>query len=457
MPRPEQLVSGVAELDRAVQGTHAAAAAARLWRQLAAEGRIPAEAFAALGCHEPAEEPPFVYEYQERWAVPAPELAAGEAPRVDGSVGHDHAAVLTAAGEVWETRYRNIGTRTSESDPSSCDEASLRCAQRVALPWPAAAVRCGTGFSVALRRGGGAVCSWGRRNRKGQLGREGRYHEPLEVSGLPPDDPVVVLAALKRGVIVITARDEAYGWGSNHNDCLCLDVATYPTPTRIPSLCGLGVRRIACTRGQAVAEANGPEGGQLVHWGFGCGSVPVPVPVSPGPHSPIFPLRSLTAAEFSGAAAADASGQLWVKWYFWYKLTRLGIPDGDRALRAAAMFPKTFVVLTATGHLWDLRAGPDSSPRSGPEPAAANWRSITVEQPELPLGLLPVGGMSYSVGLLLRDACCGKARLRTFARIAAHRGVPSDVVRAVLARYMVHEVYMTGPESDPFGWPLVRW
>eukprot|EP01062_Namystynia_karyoxenos_P048400 TRINITY_DN3681_c1_g1_i1.p1 TRINITY_DN3681_c1_g1~~TRINITY_DN3681_c1_g1_i1.p1 ORF type:complete len:529 (+),score=55.11 TRINITY_DN3681_c1_g1_i1:77-1588(+) len=328
---------------------------------------------------------------------------------------------------------------------------------RVRLPWLAAAVSCGDSFSVALRRGGTAVCSWGEEGV--MLGRSGASKLPAEVQGLPPGDPVALLEAGPRSVIAVTQSGDAYGWGSNMSGELALPLTTRQggVPLRIAALSGRGLRRLTCggsgRNGSirfAVAETGA---GELLGWGV----LPVQAAVSAARQVPqpprqlhpragriIFPLRTVAAGCAAAVAVADGAGQLWCLWEGQDNLASVGLPTMERVVRAAVgeaicLGANAFIVaLTAGGCLWECRA-------------AAFCRSITAAHPDL-LGLLPCKTRAGSVPLIA-DVCGGIARLRLLARIAVRLRLPCDPVHAILTGFVVHQDFMTGPADAPFSWP----
>eukprot|EP01062_Namystynia_karyoxenos_P044967 TRINITY_DN3328_c3_g1_i1.p1 TRINITY_DN3328_c3_g1~~TRINITY_DN3328_c3_g1_i1.p1 ORF type:complete len:406 (+),score=50.28 TRINITY_DN3328_c3_g1_i1:82-1299(+) len=294
-------------------------------------------------------------------------------------------------------------------------------------------VGCGLAFAVALHRCG-ALSSWGCPEAMA-LGRGGPASRPAVVAGVPP---VALLGVGTCFAIALTRDDKAYAWGKNSSAQLCLGRAGgfEPVPRRAERLCGLGLRRIACGGSCAVAETVG----ELVWWGtvareeqFRPKRVPWEGPVS-------LPLRGLVLIELveCTAVAVDADGAVWCC------RLRSGMrraPLGRRALCIAAGHYAA-VALTEHGLLYDIRL-------VGNE---ASCRCINLLHPELPLGLVPHGGAGSFEVALIHDHCCGKERLRLFARIAARVGVPSDWVRVTLTPLMVGAVHLTGTAADPFGW-----
>eukprot|EP01062_Namystynia_karyoxenos_P022212 TRINITY_DN18494_c0_g2_i1.p1 TRINITY_DN18494_c0_g2~~TRINITY_DN18494_c0_g2_i1.p1 ORF type:complete len:470 (+),score=68.18 TRINITY_DN18494_c0_g2_i1:85-1410(+) len=373
--------------------------------------------------------------------VDVPELATARMPLSDCSAATTRIALLTTRGEVF--------CRGGTGNVEQCGGEGLAVAP---VPWPAAAVRAGNHYFLALSRKG-SVCSWGRGGDEEVdwvLGRRDCGGVPCEVKGLPEDDPVIMVETGFLFAIAVTRSRAVYGWGSNRGGVLALDgrPAEVPTPQRSAELSRRGLRRIACGRAFAVGEAGqelvywgvcGPDFGPLArkpHWG--------PVPLRPRAGAVAFPLRSLAAGTLRTVAAADAAGQLWCAWDVEHCISPAGLPAAERVVRVACCcvgdwLTSLAVALTAEGRLWDCR---ESVP----------CRSIDATHGR-PLGLLPRGGyMAFRI-FLIPDCCGGKGRLRLFARIAMRLRVPSDPLLAVLTVLMVHGDFFTGPLDDPFGCP----
>eukprot|EP01062_Namystynia_karyoxenos_P022837 TRINITY_DN18788_c0_g1_i1.p1 TRINITY_DN18788_c0_g1~~TRINITY_DN18788_c0_g1_i1.p1 ORF type:complete len:426 (+),score=117.03 TRINITY_DN18788_c0_g1_i1:70-1278(+) len=365
---------------------------------------------------------------------PGPPLDPGAPAVVEWSVGFDHLAGLTAAGGVvccGDNSRGQLGCGGGED--SERPVAAL-------MPWPASALACGGQFTAALRRGGGAVCSWGH-VRSGGLpgGGAGRSDRPSEVSGLPRGDPVAILAAGAAFAIVITERDVAYGWGRCDPAALALGsgCGERDAPVRIPALSGRRVRRLACGAAHGVAEA--AQG--LLGWGVGAdswaflarpqrrasqGRAEGLPRVLEGAAAMRYPLRSL-AASCAYAAAADAAGA--VRLWGWVQErhaqgARAGLPPGERAVRLAAA-QQGAVALTESGALWDCG---DPSHCRRIEGAAR--------------GLLPWGGGAGGYVVLAPDYGIDKMRARMFFLAAVRRRLlPRDLLLAtaecfVLAGYI---------------------
>eukprot|EP01062_Namystynia_karyoxenos_P072227 TRINITY_DN681_c0_g2_i1.p2 TRINITY_DN681_c0_g2~~TRINITY_DN681_c0_g2_i1.p2 ORF type:complete len:443 (+),score=106.07 TRINITY_DN681_c0_g2_i1:79-1407(+) len=400
-----------------------------------------AAAAALLAAVAPADAEPTVYEYQHQMRVAEGEDRFGHAglPPAAGllrcSVGWGHAAFVAAQGTVLCAGENEEGQLGVGDDLPRVGFTAPR------LPWPAAAVRCGGAFCVALRRGGAAVCSWGDRDR---IGRGGDSARPAEVPGLPAGDPVVLLEAGYHSVIAVTASGAAYGWGMGVSSrIVAVGVSAYEeAPVRIAELSGRRLRRLACGCTSSLAET---EEGELLLWG-GLAPHLRAVPAD----GVAFPLRCMACCSVATPfALADAAGRVWTveEWdhhvgmpYRPVKVERAALPEGRRAVRVATARDEIIVVLTVCGELWDCGD-------------LRNCRRIGAQLPAPPRGLLPCGGADSDRVLLLPDPSCGRARLRLFARVAVRLGLPTDPLRAALVPYAVDGCYVTGPENDPFSWP----
>eukprot|EP01062_Namystynia_karyoxenos_P055039 TRINITY_DN45733_c0_g3_i1.p1 TRINITY_DN45733_c0_g3~~TRINITY_DN45733_c0_g3_i1.p1 ORF type:complete len:451 (+),score=79.58 TRINITY_DN45733_c0_g3_i1:66-1355(+) len=370
------------------------------------------------------------YEPEHHTVEEVSELAAA-LPLVDCSVGGKYIALLAPRGAML-CQGDNLRGHLGAGD-----KAVREGLNAPRLPWPAAAVRCGGDFGVALSREG-MVCSWGYDG--AELGRGGSGSSPAPVDALPWDDPVMFLDAGLDFAIAVTRAGDVYGWGSNRSGQLALGrtIRIAHAPQRVAPLCGRGLRRIACGGSFAIAETQS----QVLSWG-----PPVhghahlqPTPLPPSGGSVSFPLRSLAAGDRC-AAAADAAGRLWCLWQWGGSLTPGGLPAGEGVVRVTAgtEFVSVVVALTEEGRLWDC-------------PKRGFCRRIAAADGPL-LGLLPRGGPAAKRILLIPDSCGGKTRLRLFSRIAMRHGVPSDPVLGVLCGLMVHGDYITGELDAPFGCP----
>eukprot|EP01062_Namystynia_karyoxenos_P013778 TRINITY_DN14952_c0_g1_i2.p1 TRINITY_DN14952_c0_g1~~TRINITY_DN14952_c0_g1_i2.p1 ORF type:complete len:447 (+),score=59.62 TRINITY_DN14952_c0_g1_i2:91-1431(+) len=365
-----------------------------------------------------------VYEYclATRRVRRAPEFAGAAGVR-SCSVGKSHVALVDARGTVLSAGSSLLGELGTEDRFPRDGLSAAR------LPWPAAAVRSGNGFSVAVRRGGGDVSWWGLDRMIG-----GGPKLPAGLQGLPIGDPVALLDASESGVVAVTASGVALAWGAFGNGMRIEHVTAAP----IAALTGRHLRHLAYGFGVVAAET---EDGVLLMWQWGDqDATQAPQPQPPN-EAPAFPLRCLVVSDLS-IWYADAVGRVWQQRAGGYAEPpgRTPLPETQRAVRLAIAtstnFKERVAVLTERGELWDCTA-------RGP-------RSISAARPELPRGLLPYGGPAARRILLVQDSSGGKARLVLFARIAMRIGVPSDPVRELLPPFVVHEAYITGPASDPF-------
>eukprot|EP01062_Namystynia_karyoxenos_P017715 TRINITY_DN16557_c0_g1_i3.p1 TRINITY_DN16557_c0_g1~~TRINITY_DN16557_c0_g1_i3.p1 ORF type:complete len:467 (+),score=76.75 TRINITY_DN16557_c0_g1_i3:76-1401(+) len=380
--------------------------------------------------HEGAAPPAFyVYNPRERTVADGPGLAVADLP-VDGAVGMDRVALLTARGRVVCFGKNECG-QLGVGHLNACEGLTV-----ARLPWPAAMVRCGGPMTGAVRRGRRAVCSWGQGLPR-CLGRSGDSCTPADVQGLPPGDPISLFDAGFTAAIVITQSDKAYGWGCNADGELALgsDSRYEPVPRHIAALSGLGLRRLACGNMMAVAETRS---GQILGWGMldeDEGNEPSPVPLQSSAGCPTYPLRGL-AAGCEAVAAADAAGRLWIMWGS-AEFDSAALPSTERVVRAAVGDDwrpgvGAFVVAaTAEGRLWECR-------RSDP------CRSITAAHPQLPLGLLPCAGVAASHILLIRDLSCGPRRCVLFLLAAERRGLlpGGQMRRAALVPFFIDEDFI---------------
>eukprot|EP01062_Namystynia_karyoxenos_P012506 TRINITY_DN14503_c0_g1_i1.p1 TRINITY_DN14503_c0_g1~~TRINITY_DN14503_c0_g1_i1.p1 ORF type:complete len:435 (+),score=88.20 TRINITY_DN14503_c0_g1_i1:82-1305(+) len=320
-------------------------------------------------------------------------------------------------------------------------------------------VTCAATFTVALHLDG-SVSSWGKRKYRGRAGEAAR---PGGVRGLPP---VAALSCGTRTVMALTRDGEVYGWGSNGCGALALGQAAGPQlePVRIAALSGRGVRRVAFCVQFGVAET----ARRLLWWGGRSEQQPARLWCD---QEMSFPLRSLAVGVASGrvpepvllhAAAADAEGTLW---FCGVDCASGRCPPpqraelgGQRAVKVVAAAEThvdvcgriviewkltRMVALTEDGALWDV---------SDPTTAC---RCISAEFPAL-RGHVPYGGPHAPHILLVPNRCGGRRRLELFARVAMRLEIPSDPVREVLVPLTVHEAYLTGPSTDPFGAPFAR-
>eukprot|EP01062_Namystynia_karyoxenos_P031782 TRINITY_DN23552_c0_g1_i1.p1 TRINITY_DN23552_c0_g1~~TRINITY_DN23552_c0_g1_i1.p1 ORF type:complete len:475 (+),score=115.41 TRINITY_DN23552_c0_g1_i1:78-1427(+) len=307
-----------------------------------------------------------------------------------GSVGEEHFALLTAAGKVLclgDNKGGQLGTGGRGGLQATLMPALL--------PWAAQAVCCGSGFTVAVRAGGGAVGSWGQGSEVGELGREGPGSTPADIPGLPAGDPVVQVSAGGAHSVCLTGAGRVYSWGWNSRGQLALGVRGPPhlSPQLVPLLSSAGVTRIACG---AIFGAAETASGDLLGWGAGGGGglfkvdTPSPVSIAAEQAALQFPLRALAAGTHH-FGAADAAGRVWL----WGRLRAGGdkeaaalarLPTGGVTHLAAAKY--LTVALTETGELWDV-----SCP--------TRCRSISAAFPDLPRSTTAVGGSMASAVMLL--------------------------------------------------------
>eukprot|EP01062_Namystynia_karyoxenos_P041665 TRINITY_DN3038_c0_g1_i1.p1 TRINITY_DN3038_c0_g1~~TRINITY_DN3038_c0_g1_i1.p1 ORF type:complete len:935 (+),score=205.80 TRINITY_DN3038_c0_g1_i1:124-2928(+) len=437
-------------------GTPAAAAAMRVWSRMGQKGDLPREVLGQLREAPPASTLLMPRQYSSYRTIcpargglevhPGPELAGGAEELVDAAGGESHVAVLSAAGRVWCSGCNDDG-QLGTGDATQPHRPVL-----IRLPWKAEAVSCGDRVTLALRRGGTAVCSWGN---KWMLGREGESARPAEVVGLPADDPVRLVGVCNDEAsdgtgLVFTRGDQAYGWELGE------------LPELLPALSGLRVRGFAFIREWLLVmetQASQERPAELLL----SDQFRAPAPLRPAHGTVAFPLRSLAAGD-GAAAAVDGEGKLWIyqnERNVQRPLTQLHyVPlrnerAAGRAVRVAVWdkYGEVVVaVLAEDGRLWDVQRS---------KFGVGKWRVHCITsgyaQPELPLGLIPCPGRDLSHAVLLRDVCCGgKGRLRLLARISVRLGIPDDTVREVTAPFMVLGCYMIGPPNDPFGRSVYR-
>eukprot|EP01062_Namystynia_karyoxenos_P022843 TRINITY_DN18790_c0_g1_i1.p1 TRINITY_DN18790_c0_g1~~TRINITY_DN18790_c0_g1_i1.p1 ORF type:complete len:470 (+),score=52.62 TRINITY_DN18790_c0_g1_i1:69-1412(+) len=354
--------------------------------------------------------------------IDAPGLTTDH-PIVDCCIGLNHASLLTARGEVLCWGNNNSGQLgVGDRRP----RVGLRAAR---LPWPAHAVSSGNCFSVALRRGGGAICSWGWRD-QGRLGRGGDTAVPAAVVGLPRGDPVSLLAAGGAAVIAVTQSGEAYGWGGIEAMCGG-GVRDSQCAVRLPLLCGRGFKRLACGCDFGLAETHE---GTLMAFGHVPGQpYTAPRSLRPSAGRVAFPLRSLAAGHYA-AAAADAAGRLWCLWPQ-QDLAGAVLPPSERVVRAAVAGLATdrfAVALTAEGRLWECQPG-------------ATCRSI-VHAARVLQGtvLLPCRGSCADRIVFTPDPSCGLSRCRLLFLIAGRCGLlpGGQMRRAALATFLMDECWI---------------
>eukprot|EP01062_Namystynia_karyoxenos_P040489 TRINITY_DN29523_c0_g1_i1.p1 TRINITY_DN29523_c0_g1~~TRINITY_DN29523_c0_g1_i1.p1 ORF type:complete len:448 (+),score=89.63 TRINITY_DN29523_c0_g1_i1:77-1345(+) len=385
-------------------------------------------------------------------ATELPELGRA-GPLCGCGVGARHVSVIALCGGrvvhcAGDNSEGQLGVGDTQTDVSVESPAAVRDEdQRIAIrprqklvcTRPALravrAVCCGEDFTVALHHDG-SLSSWGS-NCSGQLGRVGDGSRPGAVQGLPP---VAVLAVGYDFAMAVTRHGEVFAWGCNGDGELALGCTSppQPAPVRVESLCGRGVRRVACSAAWSAAEV---AAGELLWWGWDGGAACASPAVLHGAAEMQWPLRSLAAGD-KFAVAADAAGAVWLCGVM---RSRRGPPsrvrlEGQRTVHLVASPPRVpeALALTDDGGLWDIAGD-------------GGCRNIRDESPALPQGLVPCGGSRAEQVVLIPSHCCGKPRLCLFARIAAHLRLPSDVVLAVLLHFMMDRLYITGNNDDPFG------
>eukprot|EP01062_Namystynia_karyoxenos_P017618 TRINITY_DN16504_c2_g1_i1.p1 TRINITY_DN16504_c2_g1~~TRINITY_DN16504_c2_g1_i1.p1 ORF type:complete len:509 (+),score=47.73 TRINITY_DN16504_c2_g1_i1:72-1598(+) len=361
------------------------------------------------------------YDPRDGLVAPAPELGplgVWGLPR-DCSEGGAHTALVTAQGLVLSAGENSRGQL------GSGDQAPRAALTASRLPWPAAAVRCGNRFSVALRRGGTAVCRWG------LLERFEGVEVPTELGGLPAGDPVVLLEAGSTFCIMVTASGNVYGCGSNIQ--LCIGTGFTEVPKHSESLSKLRLRRLACAVDFAVGEASC---GAVAIWGNHMRLGPTTLPCT---MRWSYPLLSL-AAGGRVVAAADSMGNLWSVDGSSGSCQKAPLPAGVRAVRVAVA-RSIIVALSADGRLWNCAQG-------------GSCRSIHAANPGLPLGLLPCGGVAARRFVLIPNPSCGYHRCRLLLLAAGRRVLlpGGEMQRAALIPFLIEEEYLfdkPDPDESP--------
>eukprot|EP01062_Namystynia_karyoxenos_P012508 TRINITY_DN14503_c0_g2_i2.p1 TRINITY_DN14503_c0_g2~~TRINITY_DN14503_c0_g2_i2.p1 ORF type:complete len:455 (+),score=79.49 TRINITY_DN14503_c0_g2_i2:91-1365(+) len=349
-------------------------------------------------------------------------LAGPLNPIIGCSISCNHTILHTARGGQVQCRGGNGDGQLGVGDNLPHDGLRL-----TVPPVDAATVYACNGASFA-RRNDKAILSWGHPHR---IGRDGPAAAPAVVEGLPP---ISLFATCSSRSIAISTEDEAFAWGYLDNELEMGVLALRPVP--VAALSGRGVCRLALGDAFSVAETRQ---GQLLVWGGVLDTECGPQPVQLRPAEVRFPLRSLVNHSMY-VYAADAVGAVW-RIDLRCDLTAVGLTRGAVKL---AQTDDYCAALTEEGDLW-LR-----------EMFGSSWGRVRALRSAGPLGLVPYGGSSARELLLAPDYCGGKCRLRLFARIAMCIGIPSDPVREVLSPLVVHEVYLTGPSSDPFGCTVAR-
>eukprot|EP01062_Namystynia_karyoxenos_P050531 TRINITY_DN39342_c0_g1_i1.p1 TRINITY_DN39342_c0_g1~~TRINITY_DN39342_c0_g1_i1.p1 ORF type:complete len:469 (+),score=89.29 TRINITY_DN39342_c0_g1_i1:82-1407(+) len=384
--------------------------------------------------------PVYVLEYDslERLRVRRASELDAAGPIKSCSVGGDHVALVAVRGGGLLCRGGN-----SDGQLGVGDEAPREGLCVTAPPRRASAVGAAQGVTVALRDDG-RVFSCGD---EGLIGRGGDCTVPAEVGGLPP---VALLATAADCAVVISTGDDAFVWGTRQSlYSWWPGDPEQPRPMRLAAFSGLGIRRLALGP-ETVAET---KQGELLLWegGVRClirefahpstgGAEQQPARLKP-PHMR-FPLRSLVIDGWGQVYAADGAGTVW-SFPCASDNSAVNRRLPRRAVQLAGM-RNDLVALTEEGGLW---TGTDHY---------NSWRPIRVARSDRPLGLLPYGGPQATQVVLAPDYSGGLERLRVFARIAVRVGVPCDPLREVLVPFVVHEVYLTGPSTDPFGDSVAR-
>eukprot|EP01062_Namystynia_karyoxenos_P076916 TRINITY_DN7631_c1_g1_i2.p1 TRINITY_DN7631_c1_g1~~TRINITY_DN7631_c1_g1_i2.p1 ORF type:complete len:488 (+),score=69.97 TRINITY_DN7631_c1_g1_i2:81-1466(+) len=396
-----------------IEGARTAAAAAAAWAQLDGSAAAPR----VVRVYDP---------FTHSVAI-APELTT-HFPVAAWSQSRWHAALRTPAGEVHCQGYNGAGQL------GVGDRMAREGLVPARLPWPAAVVSCGVGLSVALRRGGAAVCSWGGDGSLAQpaAGSSTDGSVPAEVRGIPDGDRVVLLQAGANFAIAVTKTGEVYGWGANWAGQLPLGLWA-DTPTRITALCARGLVRLACGC-FAVAETGD---GDLLLWDPRLGRDSPATRLRSAAGRVALPLLDLAAARCS-AAAVDGCGRLWSMWNDEEVLRSDVLPPGERVVQVAgaswqgraagghSALGTVFVALTVLGALWDCR--PNGARRIATAPA--------------PQVLLPWGGAAAERIILAPEPSCGMPRCRLLLLVAGRRRLfPADpqMVRIAVCLFLVPE------------------
>eukprot|EP01062_Namystynia_karyoxenos_P038941 TRINITY_DN28305_c0_g1_i1.p1 TRINITY_DN28305_c0_g1~~TRINITY_DN28305_c0_g1_i1.p1 ORF type:complete len:493 (+),score=113.43 TRINITY_DN28305_c0_g1_i1:66-1481(+) len=407
------------------------------------------------------------------------------------SVGEEHTVLVTQRREVVSvTDHDWVGLPDNMEDW----DGTLVHADRVLL---AEAAVAGEGIHAVL----GAA---GEVSTLGHPWDEGRKELP----------PAALLAASPYSFIVITAADEAYGfgpgqifsalglgsWNDDHYGCGAVS---------IPALSGLGVRRLACGAHLVVAEIE--EGGllfwechprdvvaeeseeeeedyeHLEDWGEAEEhELEAPVPAveavatealaraeqapAPAEHDV---LEKQAEASFEGPCfrmLPAGRGRRGVQWPLRSLVCsegglialadavgRVFIDSGYRCFAGPRLPAGVRAVRLAVAGEWSLRHREVIALTDDGDLWSIgkySCHNISAIHPQLPRGLIPHGGVSAPHVLLLPNHCGEPWQVRLFALIAARHGLPSDPVRDVLVHLVVHEAYITGgTRADPFGRP----
>eukprot|EP01062_Namystynia_karyoxenos_P004982 TRINITY_DN11760_c0_g1_i1.p1 TRINITY_DN11760_c0_g1~~TRINITY_DN11760_c0_g1_i1.p1 ORF type:complete len:394 (+),score=86.09 TRINITY_DN11760_c0_g1_i1:75-1256(+) len=357
------------------------------------------------------------------WELDDPGFGAA-GPVMDCSIGYQTCDHHHFAFHLHRSSTLFRAGQIEEWNPDDAEDSYMFESEELTPPFPTTlpgeiiAVGAGAEVGAAVCRDG-RVHSWGLDK---YIGRNGDGVVPAAVSGLPP---VALLAVGTDATVTISAEDEAHGWGNIRCDIHSVVSA----PMRIAALSGRHICRIAVGNCGGAAETRL---GELVTFGFGAlHRVRHVTEVAVR-----FPLRSLVCGTNSGVWVADAVGAVWFSAsYNWFNAVDL--PQRQRPVRLAA-HETGVVALTEKGELFMTKG------HSG------TWDAARAVAPALPRGVIPFGGPTSKMVVLLPDRCGGKQRLHVFARIAARLRLPCDPVRAVLVNFVVNDVYLVGSEWEPF-------
>eukprot|EP01062_Namystynia_karyoxenos_P006907 TRINITY_DN12413_c0_g1_i7.p1 TRINITY_DN12413_c0_g1~~TRINITY_DN12413_c0_g1_i7.p1 ORF type:complete len:391 (+),score=26.94 TRINITY_DN12413_c0_g1_i7:89-1174(+) len=334
---------GTAQKGGEVLGYSAAKGKGRGAAAAAGEQRSGAAAALAAVC---------AYDPATRSVAAVPELAAA-LPVADASLSSTHTALVDPRGAALccgSNEWGELGV--SDRRPRQGLASAL-------LPWPAAAVRCGSFFSVALRRGGTALCSWGGsiRSFSGPRRRRQRAYRGARAAAGGPNGSARCGPternrhhSERRGLRLGRQHLRAARSRCTH-PC---GVHSHPHPgAELP-------RAVAHSLWGSCLSRRNQRQRELLCWEHLHSSPPVPLRARHGRVA--FPLRSLAAS--CTAAVADAHGRLWCVWDAGQCQDGLhcgGLPAGERAVRVAPISgigmgkEGVFVVATAAGRLWDCR------------------------------------------------------------------------------------------------------
>eukprot|EP01062_Namystynia_karyoxenos_P010858 TRINITY_DN13874_c0_g1_i1.p1 TRINITY_DN13874_c0_g1~~TRINITY_DN13874_c0_g1_i1.p1 ORF type:complete len:441 (+),score=49.03 TRINITY_DN13874_c0_g1_i1:82-1404(+) len=341
---------------------------------------------------------PVVYTYD-----PSDDSIAGPFPvdcnPVWAACSDDCVLLLTSCGRVYIGEPKQVDPRSYVDGSWMTEERELEFSP-LALPWSAASVHCASGFAVALSADCTQICTFSTGQSPEWLGEwEG---SPVDCSGrsgfvrgLPGGGRIACLAVGCDNVFAATESGEVYAWGDNGSGTLGIgsEGSHHGTPQLVAGLSGCGLRRLAAGSLQGVAETRSG----VVGWGdysfFNCDppGYPTPRSIDDG-RSVQLPLRSLQAG-LCHAVAADAVGKVWawgtVDGMDFLSADLIPMPGGESVVRLASG-QSYILALTESGALYscaDVRS----------------WVDIRAKHPQLPPGLLPVGGPAADRFLLLKQ------------------------------------------------------